>query len=333
MNRQDLKQAGKNLFKKNYWHSVLISFFMALGFSEGGGRFSYTTSSDESLAEQVWGGGDFEYFIEEFIATPISIAVATGLIALAVLSYLVFKALKCGGIRYFLKLRKNQPVEIKEVAENLKDKTYLNIAKVSFFKDLHIFLWSLLFVIPGIIKSYEYAAVDYILAVRPDIDGDEARRLSKTVMNGNKWDFFVLELSFLGWDILSGFTIGVLYYLYVNPYKQATYVEYFSDLRLQALAKGIITPNDIPDYDFYNPQPQYQPPNAQPENNFYSPQYNPIENNYYAPQQPVEEPVGQSFEQPITQPTESTVETPITEPVVESVGETEPTTEEPDDVM
>ncbi len=321
MNRQDLKQAGKNLFKKNYWHSVLISLLMVLGISEDGGGISFTTPTDSSGFEELFGGGDLDFFFEEFISTPISIALITGLVALFILSYFIFTPLRCGGIRYFLKSRKNQPVEIKEIAENLKDKTYLNIAKVTFFKGLYTFLWSLLFVIPGIIKSYEYAAVNYILAVRPDIDKDEALRLSKKLMDGNKWDFFVLQLSFIGWEILSGFTMGILYYLYVNPYEQATYVEFFSDLRLQALAKGTITPNDIPDYDFYNPEPQYQAPYTPPQNNFYAPQINSAENGFDAPlTQPTEPIIEVSVEEPVVEP--------VAEPVVEPSEETPPTTEE-----
>lgn len=320
MNRQDLKQAGKNLFKKNYWHSVLIAFLMVLGFSEDGGSISITTPANSSSFEDIFSGGDLDFFFEEFLFTSFSWAIIASSVAIIILSYFIFIPLKCGGIRYFLKSRKNQPVEIKEIAENLKDKTYLNIAKVNFFKGLYTFLWSLLFLIPGIIKSYEYAAVNYILAVRPDIDKDEALRLSKILMDGNKWDLFVLRLSFIGWDVLSGLTMGVLFYLYVNPYKQATYVEFFSDLRLQALAKGTITPNDIPDYEVYNPY--YQNPFDQSQNNFYSPQYNPTENNFYAPQEPVQQPI----EHPIAQLIEPVVESPVEEPVIEP---TEPIEEIP----
>ena len=322
MDRKQLKQAGKNLFQKNYWHSVLVALFMTLTWSEGG---SISLPSNTSDASDL---SNFDISVSQnfFFETPVLIGIGIGGIVLTILSYLVFNALRCGGIRYFLKSRKNQPVDIKEVVENFKDKTFLNIAKVTFFRDVRIFLWMLLFIVPGIIKSFEYWAVDYILAVRPDIDEKEARRLSKILMDGNKWDCFVLGLSFLGWILLSLFTFGLLNIFYVNPYMQATFVEYFSEIRLQALAKGTITPNDIPDYEAYNPF--YQNPYDQPQNNFYAPQYNtPAENNFYAPQQPVQEPV----EQPVAQPTEPVVEEPVVEtPVTEPVSEetvTEPVVE------
>ena len=324
MNIQDLKQAGKNLFKKNYWHSVLIAFFMMLTASSGGSISLPTNTSDTSDLSNF----DFSMSQNFFFSSPVIIGVGVGAVALIILSYLVFTSLRCGGIRYFLKSRKNQPVELKEVAENLKDKTFLNIAKVTFFRDLKIFLWTMLFIVPGIIKSFEYWAIDYILAVRPDIDSKEAHRLSKILMDGNKWECFVLGFSFLGWNLLSLFTFGLLSIFYVNPYMQATYVEFFADLRLQALAKGAITPNDIPDYEVYNPF--YQNPADLPQNNFYNPQYNtPADNNFYAPQQPMEQPVAtpieQPVEEPITQPTEPVVEEPVVEPIIEA---TEPITEE-----
>lgn len=314
MNRQDLKQAGKNLFKKNYWHAVLIGFLMLLG-NGGGFSVSTNTASSDMTFENLIGDADLEFFLESPFFTILSFAG----IAITILAIFVFVPLRCGGIRYFLKSRKNQPVELGELVQNFKDKTFLNIAKIAFLRDLKIILWTLLFFVPGIIKAFEYWAIDFILAVRPDIDRKEAHRLSKILMDGNKWDCFVLGLSFLGWQLLSAFTFGLLNIFYVNPYMQATYVEFFSDLRLQALAKGTITPNDIPDYETYNPY--YQTPDDQPQNNFYAPQQNPAENNLYAPQQPVQQPV----EQPVAQPSEPVVEAPASEPVIEA---TEPATEE-----
>lgn len=305
MNRKDLKQAGKSLFQKNYWHGVLIAFLMLLG--QGGG-FSFTSGSSDSSSLE---GFDFSAAGEFIFSAPVITALSTTATILTILSIFVFSSLRCGGIRYFLKSRKNQPVDLGEVIRNFKDKTFLNIAKITFLKNLFITLWMFLFIVPGFIKLFEYWAIDYILAVRPDIDRKEAHRLSKILMDGNKWDCFVLGLSFIGWGLLSAFTFGLLHIFYVNPYMQATYIEFFSDLRLQALAKGAITPNDIPDYDVYNPyyQNPYDTPQNQPFtpptyeqtwNNPYTPQNNPVENNFNVPQQPIVEPITE----PIAQPTE-----------------------------
>ena len=102
------------------------------------------------------------------------------------------------------------------------DHNYLNCVKILFFRDLYVFLWSLLFIIPGIIKAYEYRMVPYILGDNPNIDREEAFALSNMLMQGNKGKAFVLDLSFLGWYILNGLTLGILGIFYVNPYIKQT---------------------------------------------------------------------------------------------------------------
>lgn len=335
MDRKELKQAGKNLFQKNYWYSVLVAFLMFFTGNIPSFSFSFNTTDMEYIFEDIVGGGDFKNFLEEFIETPFFIAISITVVAVAivsyVLAYLIFASFRCGGIRYFLKSRKNQPAQIHEVFANLKDKTNFNIAKVTFFRDLSVALWSLLFIIPGIIKAYEYWAIDYILAVRPDIDKDEAKRLSKILMDGNKWNLFELSFSFLGWIFLSMFTFGLLNIFYLDPYMQATFVEFFSEIRLEALAKGTISPNDIPDYEYIDPQTQYQAQYyQQPKNIVYRPDGTPMGNTVYTQQpfqqpiqQPYTQPVQQAFTQPIQQPV---VETPVAEPIVEEPEENNPDT-------
>ena len=166
-----------------------------------------------------------------------------------ILSVLVFSVLSVGGYRYFQKTRKNLHTDIGEVAGNFKDGNYKNVVIITFLKNLKVFLWTLLLFVPGIIKNYEYYLVENILAVRPDIDKNEAFRLSKLLMNGYKMEAFVLNLSFIGWYLLSLFTLGILTFVYVNPSMVATNVEFYAYVRAQALQKGLITPMDLPDYE------------------------------------------------------------------------------------
>lgn len=83
-------------------------------------------------------------------------------------------------------------------------------------------LWLLLFIIPGIVKIYEYRMIPYLLADNPNMSKQEAFRTSKTMMKGNKWRAFVLDLSFILWDILGINTFGIVSVLWVDPYKQQT---------------------------------------------------------------------------------------------------------------
>ena len=99
----------------------------------------------------------------------------------------------------------------------------------NFLSQLFIFLWSLLFIIPGIIASYRYSMVPYILAENPDMSPKDAISLSKVLMIGNKWRLFCLNLSFIGWDILCVLTLGVLY-IWVSPYKHAALAAFYRSI-------------------------------------------------------------------------------------------------------
>ncbi len=96
---------------------------------------------------------------------------------------------------------------------------------------LYTFLWSLLFVIPGIIKGYAYAMTYFIMKDHPELKAGEAITASKMMMKGHKWRLFVLDLSFLGWYILNCFTFGLLVLLYVDPYLQTSRAAFYEDLK------------------------------------------------------------------------------------------------------
>lgn len=91
-------------------------------------------------------------------------------------------------------------------------------------------LWSLLFIIPGIVKACSYSMTCYILNDNPQMSASEAINASKAMMNGHKWEYFVLQLSFIGWYILSIFTFGLLL-LYVGPYVNATNAAFYEKVK------------------------------------------------------------------------------------------------------
>ena len=104
-----------------------------------------------------------------------------------------------------------------------------NVAVMRLFRGIYTFLWSLLFVIPGIIASYSYAMTEYIFAEHPEISADEAIDLSKQMMDGNRWRLFCLDFSFIGWDILCGLTLGIGY-LWLTPYKQTARAAFYREV-------------------------------------------------------------------------------------------------------
>lgn len=262
MDRKYIKSVAKAQLKDNYLKTVIIAFLMSMtGYI--GSSFSNSYYNNEQNLEQA---------IDNSINTFVNLEglIVLGLFAVVIISFLayfIFQAviadvLYAGGVRYFLKRRKNQPVEIEEIIANFKDKTYRNMAKINISKQISVFLWSLLFVIPGIIKGFEYYAINYILAVRPDISKDEAFRISKNVMHGHKMELFELYFSFIGWFLLSAFVpFGLLSMFYVKPYLTLAEVEFMCAVRQKAIFDGVISPFDFPDYEEYNPpMPNFNPP-------------------------------------------------------------------------
>ena len=104
-----------------------------------------------------------------------------------------------------------------------------NLAKTNFFRSLYVFLWSLLLIVPGIMKSYSYAMVPYILAEEPELDTDAALARSTALMDGNRMRLFCLHFSFIGWDILASLTFGIGH-IFLTPYKQAANAAFYRDL-------------------------------------------------------------------------------------------------------
>ena len=94
---------------------------------------------------------------------------------------------------------------------------------------LLIMLWSLLFIIPGIIATYAYSQTIYIMLDDPNISSLDAISASKRMMRGHKLEYFILQLSFLGWAFLSIFTFGLLC-IWLNPYMEVTFANYYNAL-------------------------------------------------------------------------------------------------------
>lgn len=104
-----------------------------------------------------------------------------------------------------------------------------NVLLLGLLKGLFVFLWSLLFVIPGIIALYRYRMAEYIMADNPEISPLNAIRLSKKMMQGKKMKAFDLDFSFIGWFLLSVVTCGIVG-LYAIPYANLTVAQFYTDV-------------------------------------------------------------------------------------------------------
>lgn len=145
-----------------------------------------------------------------------------------ILSILVSAFLTLGSVSFFLKVSRNEEVTFKELFN--KTGLWLLYIGVTIMTSIFIGLWSLLLIIPGIIASYSYSMVNYIMVDNPELGVFGAIRRSKEMMNGHKMDYFVLHLSFIGWGILVGLTCGLLSF-YVSPYMSVTKANFYNSIK------------------------------------------------------------------------------------------------------
>lgn len=176
-------------------------------------------------------------FPAELKAILIVIAVITAFVAfvlsIALVAFLI-NPLEVGCKRFFSR-NLNQKANVSEITYAF-DNNYLTIVKTTFLRDVYTLLWALLLVIPGIIKAYEYRMIPYILADHPEMTSKEAFAKSKQLMKGQKWNAFVLDLSFIGWEILSLLTVRILGVFFVDPYRNMTNAALYEKLEYGALS-------------------------------------------------------------------------------------------------
>ncbi len=141
---------------------------------------------------------------------------------------LVLLPLLWGYLVYFLNLIRGEDISYSRLFDGFEQ--YLRVFLTEFLKALYELLWSLLFVIPGIIKSYSYAMTEFILKDDPNIGSEEAICKSMKMMEGHKMQLFMIDLSMIGWLILSILTLGIGF-LFLVPYNYSAHAHFYEDLK------------------------------------------------------------------------------------------------------
>lgn len=123
---------------------------------------------------------------------------------------------------------------------------WLHVVWGMILSTIYIFLWTLLLIIPGIIKSYSYALTPYILVEHPEMSANEAIEESMRLMDGHKFDLFYLQLSFIGWAILSILSLG-LGVFWLIPYQMTAQAAFYRDIKNEAmpLQDNVIEPERV----------------------------------------------------------------------------------------
>lgn len=145
-----------------------------------------------------------------------------------VATVIVTPAFALSVVRVYLNLTADVAPEVKDAFSGFDD--FWSAFKVNFLVGLFTFLWSLLFVIPGIVKSFSYSMSLYILAENKGKPALECIAESKEMTNGHKMDLFVLALSFIGWGLLVVITLGIAS-IWVVPYMSATYANVYKSFK------------------------------------------------------------------------------------------------------
>ena len=244
--RQLLKENAKVAFRRNYWLCVAVSAIAM--FLMGGGIGISSNTSVEETEEILNGQMSLEHLIAQIppaIFLVLGLAVIVGFVLGLCIVILVSNVAQVGCNRYFIENREHK-TNVGQVFYGFQGGRYTSTVWIMFLKGLYIFLWSLLFWIPGIIKTYSYMMVPYIIAENSSLDKSRVFELIRKMMRGHKWEAFVLGLSFLGWNFLGAMTGGIVSIFYVNPYQHATYAEFYSALKAEAIQKGIATTADLP---------------------------------------------------------------------------------------
>ena len=224
----EIKESGKRAFKANYWPCVLVAFLMAL--FEGGGSVASSSSQTQQteLSEAMSG-----MQTNEQIAVVLAILGAVLLVVGISIVVRIFLAnpIALGGCNFFKTNHTDTPASLDLLKTGFQN--YGHTFVVLFVRDLYLVLWTLLLIVPGIIKAYSYCMVPYILAEHPELSANEVITRSREMMQGNKGRAFLLDLSFFGWILLSILTLGLLQLFWTGPYMESTHAALYLKLKEQ----------------------------------------------------------------------------------------------------
>lgn len=247
--RKLLKENGKIAFQRNYLTCVLVC--VVSGFL-GSFVTTFLNQPDTTVTvedlEIFYDVEKMEAFLSQIDLNILMIGLMAAILGFVIslcFSIFVTNVLVVGNNRYFLENREHK-AEFTQVFYGFREGRYLNNVWILFLRIVYIWGWSLLFVIPGIVKTYSYMMVPYILAENTYLDRRRVFELSRDMMQGHKWEAFKLELSFFGWFLVSSITGGAVGIFYVNPYWSATFAEFYSAIKAEAKMKGLYTSDELP---------------------------------------------------------------------------------------
>lgn len=222
MYASDYRRIARESLTGNYWQSVLAAFIAAIF---GALMISGSVNIDIGL-------DTLQQYFEEVprITTLFAALVGSFSGTLSLVTFILGGVIQLGYAQYLLKQQNRKERQINDLFSQF-DRFGQGFLQ-HFLRSLYIFLWALLFVIPGIVKAYSYAMTPFIMAENPQMSANEAINASRIMMDGHKWELFCLDFSFIGWNLLNALTLGIGS-LFLNPYTNAAYAAFYRRITYQ----------------------------------------------------------------------------------------------------
>ena len=239
--RAELKKEARNVLKSCYWSALLVTVIASV--TDNVDKVTSVIFEDmpvirgKTLAMAALADLNFA----ELMAI-IGVMMLTAF-AGSIITVFVAGPISVGEKRYFLEGTQYR-FDINNILHGFTCGKYLNVVFTNLLVNIFTALWTLLFIIPGIVKGYAYAMTPYILAENPNIKPMQAINLSCRMTKGHKLELFVLGLSFIGWYMLGALAFGIGT-AFVVPYDRATHAQFYLALRSEALNKGTVTLQEL----------------------------------------------------------------------------------------
>ena len=244
---------------KGIWGIAIVVALVA-GLLSGG--FSFSTNINLNLNGTEY-QPDSIAALQELMSSPAFVTLASIGSLLGLVSFVIGGPIKVGYARFCLKITDaKRPLEFKDLFSGF------DVFGEAFLLNLRITLriigWTLLLIIPGIIAGYRYSQAFYIMAEKPGLGSSECIERSKTMMQGNKWKLFCLQLSFIGWFFLTVITLGIAG-LWMSPYMAVAETFFYRDVNaLAASANPQWQSAGQQQARYYDPSQYYDPQTGQP---------------------------------------------------------------------
>ena len=223
LDRVTLKREAKGIVKNARVSAYLFTLlFLVISWLLSGVSDYVSLDADRAYYLSVASGVDLSFLALHRALSPVLVTFVSVIVGL--LNVL----LDAGYALYHLGIRRREEMSYETLFDGFSFAGKLILLAIVQY--IFIFLWSLLFVIPGIIAAYRYRFAIYNLCENPEMGVMEALNMSKAQTNGFKWQLFVLDLSFIGWSLLCGLTLGILY-IWVQPYVTQTNIGYFQQIK------------------------------------------------------------------------------------------------------